>query len=195
MATARGEQEGKVIFAVPVDKRLGAMKPWHKVLLVLGGYVAAFAIASIIVSVYVAATNTPDRATSSGMYAFGDAMFFLGCFGLAAIPATMAALYFLRPYPAFWRSASIGALALATTGVAALGLFLRARGAGSPSSIGFLAMLSPLRILVAPGLGLAFLLSALFAPARAPRIALLCACIIEAVVFVWVALLWSHAVR
>ena len=170
------------------------MKTWRKVAIVAGGYIVAVVLASIVVGVYVASTNTPDRQTSSGMYAFGDGMLFLGCFGLAAIPATAAALYFLRPYAAFWRAASVGAITLATTAVAALVLYLAYRGLGHPSLQSW-AMLSPLRILLAPGLGVAFLLCALFAPARAPKIAFVCAGVVEAVVFVWVALIWFHATR
>lgn len=171
------------------------MKTWHKIGIVGGGYVVAFVLASIVTAVYVASTNTPDRSASSGMYAFGDMMFFLGCFGLAAIPSTAAGLYFLRPHAAFWRAASVGAIALASTAVAALILYLAYRGLGPGAGLQSWAMLSPLRILLAPGLAVAFLLCALFAPTRGARIAFVCAGAVETVVFVWVALIWAHAVR
>jgi hypothetical protein len=52
---------------------------------------------------YAAGTIGPDRQTSSGMVAFGDSILFLSVFAVTAIPATGAALFFLRPYPLFWR--------------------------------------------------------------------------------------------
>ena len=70
-------------------------------LLVITGYGGALIVASVVVSIYVAATNGPDRQDSAGMYAFGDAILFLAIFGVAAIPATGAALFFLRRNPAF----------------------------------------------------------------------------------------------
>jgi hypothetical protein len=77
------------------------MRPVAKAGLVTLGFIAAFAIAWLVVGIYVAATSGPDRQSSSGMYAFGDSLLFLGAFGLAAVPATGAALFFLRPRPAF----------------------------------------------------------------------------------------------
>jgi len=38
------------------------------------------------------------------MYAFGDSVLFLGVLGVAAIPATGTALFFLRPRQGFWRT-------------------------------------------------------------------------------------------
>jgi hypothetical protein len=168
------------------------MKSLSKVILVVAGYLVALVIAAVVVSIYIAANNTPDRQASSGMSAFGDSVLFLGVFGLAAIPATGAALYFLRPYHAFWRIISVGALAIASTGVAALATNL-VRSNASPSSVlGVWSELSPLRILLAPLLAGACFLSALFAPSRAARTAMLCASVIEIVVFGWVALIWFH---
>ena len=47
------------------------MRPVVKAGLIGAGYVAAFVIALGVVAVYVAATNGPDRQSSSGMFAFG----------------------------------------------------------------------------------------------------------------------------
>src|SRR5436309_3778032 len=52
--------------------------------------------------------------------------------------------------------------------------------------------LASLRILIAPLFALAFLLSAVMAPSRSSRLALLVATAIEASVFVWVAFIWFH---
>ena len=58
-----------------------------------------------------------------------------------------------------------------------------------------LALLSPLRVLAAPLLALAFLLSGLLAPARSPRTALLIATAVEAAVFVTVAFQWLRGLH
>jgi len=159
------------------------------------GYLAACAVAAIVVHVYIAATNGPDRQTYSGMFAFGDSMLFLGVWALAALPATGAALFFLRPYPTFWRIVSVGAFATAMTAVAALAISLVPPNTDWGSFLGVWSAVSPLRILLAPLLALACLLSVVFAPTRCSRIALLCASVIETVVFVWVALRWFHPLR
>ena len=63
------------------------------------------------------------------MYDFGDSLLFLGVFGVAAVPATSAGLFFLRPCRSFWLALSVVALGLALTGVAACVEFLVARTA------------------------------------------------------------------
>jgi hypothetical protein len=142
------------------------------------------------VSVYVAANHGPDRQTYSGMFAFGDSILFVGVFGLAAIPASGAALFFLRPVHAFWRVLSIGALVITATGLPALADQPVSPNTTTGSLLGAWSGLSPIRVFVAPLLAIVFFLSFLFAPTRSPRIALLATSAIETVIFVWVALLW-----
>jgi hypothetical protein len=163
-----------------------------RILLVAAGYLVAFVVATAVVSIYVAVTDGPDRQGSDGMYAFGDSILFLAVFSLAAIPATSAALFFLRPHHLFWRVVSVAALCIAATGIAALISYLAYRSADTSSLLGAWSVFSPLRILLAPLFAIAFFLSALFAPIRACRMALLGATVVEAVVFVWVALIWFH---
>ena len=79
------------------------MRPAAKAGIVVAGYVAAVGVASLVLRVYIAATDGPDRQTYVGMYAFGDSLLFLGVASVAAIPATGAALFFLRPYRGFWK--------------------------------------------------------------------------------------------
>ena len=165
-----------------------------KVASVLGGYVVAFLIASAVVAIYVAATNGADRQTYGAMYDFGDSLLFLAVFGVAAVPATAAALFFLRPCRSFWLVLSAVALALALTSVAACIEFVAARTAFRAGSIPS-AWSGPavLRILVAPLFALTFLLSSLFAPSRSARIALIAATVVEAAIFaVWFCVLHSH---
>jgi hypothetical protein len=63
--------------------------------LVIGGYVAACLLASGVVYVYQLLTDNAVAQASSGMYAFGDLLLFLGVFGVLALFPTGLALYFL----------------------------------------------------------------------------------------------------
>jgi hypothetical protein len=148
--------------------------------LVTIGYVGAFAIASAAVMIHMVATSGQG---SDGMLAFGDSVLFLVVFGVAAVPATAAALYFLRPYPTLWRVLAGSALALGVTGVAALLVYLADQTAAPGSTIQLLGGLALLRTIVAPLFALTFLLSGLFAPDRPERIALFAATMVEALVF------------
>ena len=170
------------------------MTPRIKVATVLGGYVVAFLFAYAVIAIYVEATSGPDRDTYAAMYDFGDSLLFLAVFGVAAVPSTAAALFFLRPYRSFWIGLSVAALAIAVTGVVACIEFLAARAAFQAGSIlSAWSSLAVLRILVAPLFALTFLLSGLFAPNRSYRIALLVATVIEATVFTrWFYLIHSH---
>jgi hypothetical protein len=154
-----------------------------KIALVIGGYIVAFVAAFAFVSIYVAVTSGPDRQGSDGMYAFGDFLLFLGVFVLSAVPATVAALVFLRPYRPFWRVASILALGIAVTGIAALIGYLLPGSTNTNAFLGAWSSLSPLRILLAPLCAIAFLLCGLLAPALSYRVAFLSATAIETVVF------------
>ena len=171
------------------------MKSSSKVILVVAGYLVASVIASVVVSLYVAATNGPDRQTYGAMYGFGDSLLFLGVCAVAAIPATGAALFFLRPYHLFWRLFAVGALSIAAIGLADLVGFLAPRNVTADSFLGDWAMLSPIRIFLAPVFAIAFCLCILFAPTRFTRLAFLSATAIEAVVFVGVVFIWFHPFR
>ena len=159
-----------------------------RILIVGTGYAGALLAAFAVTCAHVVATSGPAQQGSSGMLAFGDTALFVGVFALTAMPATGAVLFYLRPVRTFWRVASIVALAIATTEVTALLDYLIPRGTGA--AFGAWSPLAPLRILVAPLLSAAFFLALLFAPTRSSRLALLAAAVIEAGVFVWVALVW-----
>lgn len=166
------------------------MTTWKKVALVVAGYILALAGASLGLWLYVMATNTPDRQLSSGMYAFGDSMLFLGLFGAASLPASGAGLFFLRGYRPFWIALSAVGLALAVTGLAAL-LPLAARHNDSwPVWLKTWERLTPIRVLVAPLLAMAFFLAGLLAPLRRTRIVLISIAASEAMVFVLSVLHW-----
>jgi hypothetical protein len=163
------------------------VKAITKIAIVGAAYLGAFLLASLAVSVYIAATAGTDRYTYGALFAFGDGLYFLGAFGLAAIPATAIALFFLRPYPKFWRAASaIAVLIVAVTILAAI---------SNLTSFQFKWLaLAPLFILLAPLPCGAFLLSALFAPSKRPRLVLLLAGLTQGVTFGFAILVWGiHA--
>jgi len=70
------------------------VKGYAKAGIVIGGYSAAFVIASAAVAVHVAATDPIEASAASGMYAFGDLLLFGGVFGVIALIPTGAALFF-----------------------------------------------------------------------------------------------------
>jgi hypothetical protein len=141
------------------------MRPLAKVGYVALGYVAAFVAAWLVVMVYILLTNTPARQASSGMAAFGDFLLFLGLFGVASIPSTIAALVFLRPYATFWRVLSVASLVIAATGIAA--------------ALAYTVPAAPLRLVVAPLFAMFFTLSGVIAPDRSDRLRLFCAVAVE----------------
>jgi hypothetical protein len=163
------------------------MNRTRKVLLVAGGYGFAVVAAVVVTKLYILATDTPDRQSSAGMYAFGDTMFFVGVFALAAVPATALALYYLRAVPRLWLWASTTAVAVATTAVLAMLTYLIRTPGPSTNT---LVMLAPLRILLAPVLGLGCLLGLVFAPTRESRGLLLAATAMELGAFLVVVLIW-----
>jgi hypothetical protein len=165
------------------------MRGLPKIGVVAAGYVVAVAVAFAVVSVYVAATSGPDRQTYAAMYDFGDMLLWLAMFGVAALPATGAALFFLRPYSLFWRASSTGALVMAATAVVTLFACL------APGMFGSWSALAPLRVFLAPLLALLFLLSALFAPARPFQRTFAIATAIEAALFVSVFFTWFYVSR
>jgi hypothetical protein len=159
------------------------MRASVKVGLVAGGYAAALAIAFAMVAIYIVLTDGPDRQASGGMYSFSDSLLFLAVFGVAAVPSTGGALFFLRPYPAVWRALSVAALASAAIGLVAIAAFLADQRAAPGSPAPWWSIVAVLRILLAPLLALFFFVAVLFAPNRSGRITMFVVSVIEAVVF------------
>jgi hypothetical protein len=154
------------------------------------GYVAAVAIAWLVMDLYVAATSGSDRRTYQGMFAFGDSLLFLAVFGLAALPATAVALFFLRRQRGFWVTLSVASLAIGCTSLAAVVVYLGSMGADSGDLLRSWSAFAVLRIFLAPLFTVLFLLSALFAPSRWARMSLLAATTIEAASFACIVLTW-----
>jgi hypothetical protein len=171
------------------------LRPGAKAGLVAGGYAAALAAAWLIVSIYQAATRGADRQNYGMMFACGDSILFLAVFGVAAVPATAAALFFLKPRAAFWRVLAVASLAVAATAVAGLVGRFAPGGFDSSSFLRTWSAFGMLRIFVAPLFAIFFLLAGLIAPIRGARISLLVAATVEAAVFACVAVTWLPALR
>jgi hypothetical protein len=152
------------------------MRPIGKVGIVAGLYVAAFAFAWIVVDLYIAATNTPDRQTYAAMYDFGDMLYFLAVFFGASLPAAGAALFFLRPYPVFWFTLSIASLVVSLFSMGAFVTYLAPCFVGPLSMFGSFA---PLLAMASPLFGVFFLLSGVIAPVRPARNSLIFSTVIE----------------
>jgi hypothetical protein len=150
-----------------------------KIAIVLGGYVLAFLVAMVVVRIYVARTSGPDRQTYAGMYDFGDALLFLAVLGIASLPATGAALFFLRRNRPFWMGVTIAGVALAVTGLLALADVF----AFQAFPAWWIHGLSPLRALAAPVFACLLVVAGVVSPMRSSRIALLVAALSEAAVF------------
>ena len=155
----------------------------RKIAWVAGGYLAAFLTACAVVAIYIASTDGPDRIASGGMYAFGDLLLFLAVFAIASVPATGAALFFLRANSSFWRGLSVASLAIAATGLAASFLYFAAQAPTAGAITESWSALAVLRLLAAPLFALAFFLSGCFAPNRSPRMVLFATAFTETIVF------------
>ena len=166
------------------------MKLSLKIAVVAAGYLTAFLFASAAVAIRVANTSGPDAQASSGMYAAGDAMLFVGVFGVVGVIPTGVALFFLRPCRRFWTVLATLALGVAVTSLSAPVFFAIGRHVTAPSPLAAWAGLSVLVILIAPLLALGFLVGTVLAPYRVPRLTLLAATAAEAAVTAYGGLIW-----
>jgi hypothetical protein len=158
-------------------------RPLFKVAAVLGGYVVAIVAGCGAQYVGILGAQGPDVEASAGMYAVGDAIVFVAVFGVVSLLPTALALYFLRPFGAFWSALSIASVALAVTGVGAMLLMRSASSEALDHPLGGASVLAAfLLIAVAPLLAGGFFISALVAPTRSARWTLVAAAIVEAVV-------------
>ena len=169
-----------------------ALKGPAKVGLVLGGYAVAVLVAFGVVASW-SASHAAGAQGSEGMAPFGEGLLFLAAFAAASVPATAAALFFLRPFETFWRVLSAASLAAAATGVIAAATFYTARLAEAGSVLHTLNMFAILRVLAGPLFALAFLVSGVFAPGREARMALLVSTVLESLAFIAVASTWMPA--
>lgn len=177
----------------------GAAHPWKALLktgAVLGGYAAAFAVASAAVYVGQLLTPGPDAQASDDMYALGNDFFFVQVFGGLALFPTGLALYFLRRVRAFWTILAIASLAFAATGpLASIVIALASGVPGLPPYWTACAVFGVLRLLPTPLFAAAFLLGSCLAPSRFPRWALLGATVMECIAAAYAFFHWFIAPR
>jgi hypothetical protein len=166
------------------------MKPITKISVVIGGYIAAILLAAVIVAIHMAFMSGPDAQAASGMYAFGDMLLFLGVFGIAALVPTGIALFFLRPYRAFWSILSGLGIIIALTSIVAAVLYEFSRHRAVPSPLDSWVAFSMLGILVAPLLAFVFLICAALSAYRIPRLTFLAATAMEGAVTGYMAIVW-----
>jgi hypothetical protein len=111
----------------------------------------------------------------------------------AMSPSRKAALV-LAGYAAALLAACV-TVAIATTNLAALAVFVVGRTASSPALLATWAALAVLWILWAPLFALVFLLAAFISPHRSPRVAFLAATAAEAAVCAYAAFIWLNPFR
>jgi hypothetical protein len=104
--------------------RLKTLPAGAKAGIVAAGYAAALALAYGVVSIYLSRTSGPDRDTYAAMYAFGDALLFLGVFGAASTMPTGLAFVFLWQRRNFWFAFCAAAFLAAMTGLVAIAVAL-----------------------------------------------------------------------
>jgi hypothetical protein len=156
---------------------------------VLGGYAAAAVVACLAVFARSSTIDPAVAQAASGMYAFGDTILFAGVFGVVALVPTAMALVFLRPFRRVWIVLAWVTLVTASTGVLAAVLFAIGRSQ-TGSVLAAAAQVSVLRLLIAPLLGLAFGVVALFCPTRSTRALLAVGACTECVIAAYAALVW-----
>lgn len=144
------------------------------VALVGGGYLAALLTAILVLITYVHVTSGPDRDASSGMYAFGDALFFLVVLAAGSVAPTGLMLYFLRRLVAPWKIFSAVGMVISLTGLLAVWNIAQRSNVADVWSL-----LAVPRVFLAPLLLGLFVLVGIFSPGWSNRKWLLAAAGLE----------------
>jgi hypothetical protein len=152
-----------------------------KILVVCGGWVAAFLIGCASVAVRHWLFPLPPEVANGGMAAFGDLLQVIAVSAVVALGPLGLMLYWLRPVEQFWTSLRWSAVIFAATGWVALLVFAVGRSAPGQMNNWLLAAMA--RIGLMPLNALAGATCALFAPAARPRAWLVVAAFSDAVTF------------
>lgn len=116
--------------------------------LVVLGYIIAWLAASAAVWWKNRGISAADQLASSGMFAFGDSVLFLGIVSLVSIAPTLYLLSLIDSASRFWRFTSYASLVLATTALLeVLWLFPAGNARGV---MGTLMLLGFIRLFTAP---------------------------------------------
>ncbi len=144
--------------------------------IVIAGYILACAGAFTAAYVNELATRGTDAQASPGMFAFGQSILFMLVFGGLALIPTVLAFYFLRASEKFWNGFALLCFAFAIVGIVIV--FTNALiNAGvlhiSESSSAVVSLFGVVGAFGGPILIIGFLILAVIAPSRHPRILLL----------------------
>ena len=151
------------------------MKKPIKIGIVIGGYI--FALAGAFAATYIQELSTrgTDAQASQGMFAFGQTILFLLVFGGLALIPTVLAFYFLRSSVKFWNGCAVLCLVFSIIGliIVIANALMNANVLHiSKSSAAVVSLFGVLRAFGAPLLIVGFLVLAVIAPSRRPRVLL-----------------------
>jgi len=154
---------------MPMDKPV-------KIGIVIAGYIFALGCASAATYIQELSRRGTDAQASQGMFAFGQTMLFLLVFGgLALIPIVLA-FYFLRSSVKFWNGFAVLCLAFSIIGliIVIANAMMNANVLHiAESSATIISLFGVSGAFGAPILIVGFLVLAVIAPSRRPRIFLL----------------------
>jgi hypothetical protein len=158
------------------------MNKFGKIGIVIAGYILACVAAYAATYIQELATRGTDAQASQGMFAFGQSILFMLVFGGLALIPTVLAFYFLRSSEKFWNWFAVLCLAYSIMGLVVViaNALMNANGAYASSSFAVvLSLLGVLGVFGAPLLILGFLILAIIAPLRRPRLLLLASAAFE----------------
>ena len=147
-----------------------------KVGIVIAAYILACIAAYAATYIQELATRGTDAQASQGMFAFGQSILFMLVFGGLALIPTVLAFYFLRSSEKFWNGFALLCLTFSIVGI--MIVFMNALiNAGilhiSESSAAVVSLFGVLGAFGGPILIIGFLVLAVIAPSRRPRVFLL----------------------
>ena len=160
------------------------MKKSVKIGIVIAGYILALVGAFVLTYIRELATQGTDAQASQGMFGFGQDILFLLVFGGLALIPTVLAFYFLRASEKFWNGFALLCLVFSIVGIVVVmtNALINARILHiSESSSAVISLFGVLGAFGGPILITGFLVLAVIAPARHPRILLLASAGLEIV--------------
>ena len=152
--------------------------------IVIAGYILACVGAFAAAYINELATRGTDAQASQGMFAFGQSILFMLVFGGLALIPTVLAFYFLRASEKFWNGFALLCLVFSIIGIVVVvtNALINARILHiSESSAAVVSLFGVLGAFGGPILIIGFLILAVIAPSRHPRILLLASAGLEIV--------------
>jgi hypothetical protein len=152
------------------------MKKSAKVGIVAAGYILACVAAFAVSYIYDLSTRGTDVQASQGMFAFGQSILFLVVFGVLALIPTVLAFFFLRSSGIFWNGFAVLSLFYSIIGLVVVitnALINRNLLQIADSSSAVISLFGVLGAFGAPIFIVCFLILAVIAPSRRPRLLLL----------------------